>query len=118
MVDGSDNNDTGIAGQAMQLCNPDAVAEVAVQTSNFDAEFGRAGGATVNTVTKMGSNNLHGSLFHLFDSTYDDATTNTTSLNPAVIRRGRPLPGTENWFGGTVGGPVKKNKTFFFAGYH
>ena len=118
MVDGSDNNDTGIAGQAMQLRNPDAVAEVAVQTSNFDAEFGRAGGATVNTVTKMGSNNLHGSLFHLFDSTYDDATTNTTSLNPAVIRRGRPLPGTENWFGGTVGGPVKKNKTFFFAGYH
>ncbi|MBM3787237.1 MAG: TonB-dependent receptor [Acidobacteria bacterium] len=118
MLDGSDNNDTGIAGQAFQLRNPDAVAEVAVQTSNFDAEFGRAGGATVNTVTKAGTNTFHGSLFYLLDSTYDDAITNTLSLNPAVIARGRPLAGTENWFGGTLGGPVKKNKTFFFAGYH
>ncbi|MFN0102933.1 MAG: carboxypeptidase regulatory-like domain-containing protein [Bryobacteraceae bacterium] len=118
MLDGSDNNDTGIAGQAMQLRNPDAVAEVAVQTSNFDAEFGRAGGATVNTVTRAGSNSVHGSLFYLLDSTYDDAITNTQSLNPAVATRGRPLPGTENWFGGTVGGPVVKNRTFFFAGYH
>ncbi len=118
MLDGSDNNDTGIAGQAMQLRNPDAVSEVAVQTSNFDAEFGRAGGATINTVTRAGTNSVHGSLFHLLDSTYDDAITNTLSLNPAVISRGRPLPGTENWFGGTVGGPVVKNRTFFFAGYH
>ncbi|MBL8242529.1 MAG: TonB-dependent receptor [Bryobacterales bacterium] len=118
MLDGSDNNDTAIAGQALQLRNPDAVAEVAVQTSNFDAEFGRAGGATVNTVTRAGTNNIHGSLFHLLDSTYDDAITNTQSLNPAVIARGKPLVGTENWFGGTVGGPVVKNRTFFFAGYH
>jgi outer membrane receptor protein involved in Fe transport len=118
MLDGSDNNDTGVAGQAFQLRNPDAVAEVAVQTSNFDAEFGRAGGATVNTVTRAGTNTFHGSLFHLLDSTFDDAITNTNSLNPEVVKRGHPLPGTENWFGGTFGGPVVRNRTFFFAGYH
>lgn len=118
MMDGSDNNDTGVAGQAFQMRNPDAVAEVSVQTSNFDAEFGRAGGATVNTVTRSGTNEFHGSLFYILDSTYDDAITNTQSLNPSVIARGRPLPGTENWYGGTFGGPIIKNRTFFFAGYH
>jgi hypothetical protein len=51
LINGTENNDISIAGQGMQIRNPDSVAEVAVQTSNFDAEFGRAGGAVVNVVT-------------------------------------------------------------------
>lgn len=118
MLDGTDNNDSGIAGQSLQIRNPDAVAEVSVQTSNVDAEFGRAGGAVVNAITKSGTNAFHGTAFYLLDVTNDDAITNTQSLSAAVQQRGKPLPGTEQWFGGTFGGPIVKNKTFFFGAYH
>lgn len=117
MIDGTENNDISVAGQALQIRNPEAVQEVAVQTSNFDSEFGRAGGAVVNVITKSGTNELHGSLLYLLDSTYDDAITNTQSLSPAIVTRGRPLPGTEQWYGGTLGGPIKKNRTFFFGSF-
>ena len=63
LIDGTENNDISVAGQGFQITNPDAVQEVSVQTSNFDAEFGRAGGAVVNTITKSGGNDFHGTLF-------------------------------------------------------
>ena len=59
LIDGTENNDISVAGQGFQIKNPDAVKEVSVQTSNYDAEFGRAGGAVVNTITRSGSNNFH-----------------------------------------------------------
>src|SRR5688572_12800942 len=62
LIDGTENNDISVAGQGFQITNPDAVQEVSVQTSNYDAEFGRAGGAVVNTITKSGSDDFHGSL--------------------------------------------------------
>jgi hypothetical protein len=62
LIDGTENNDISVAGQGFQITNPDAVQEVSVQTSNYDAEFGRAGGAVVNTITKSGTDNFHGSL--------------------------------------------------------
>ena len=62
--------------------------EVSAQTSNYDAEFGRAGGAVVNTITKSGSDDFHGSLAYLFDVTRDDAITNTQSLSAAIRDRG------------------------------
>jgi outer membrane receptor protein involved in Fe transport len=117
MIDGTENNDVSVAGQLFQFTNPDAVAEVSVQTTNFDAEYGRAGGAVVNTITKSGTNSLHGSLMYLLDVTNDDAITNTQSLSAVIRARGKPLPGTEQWYGGTVGGPIIKNKTFFFFSY-
>jgi outer membrane receptor protein involved in Fe transport len=117
MVDGTENNDVSVAGQLMQVTNPDAVAEVSVHTTNFDAEYGRAGGAVINTVTKSGTNELHGSLSYLLDVTNDDAITNTQSLSSAIIARGKPLPGTEQWYGFTAGGPIVKNKTFFFGAF-
>ena len=117
MVDGTENNDVSVAGQLFQIINPDAVAEVSVQTTNFDAEFGRAGGGVVNTITKSGSNEVHGTLLYLLDVTNDDAITNTQSLSPAIVAHGKPLPGTEQWYGFTVGGPIKKNKTFFFGAF-
>ena len=60
MIDGTDNNDISVAGQSLQVANPGSISEVNVQTSNYDAEFGRAGGAVVNVVTRSGSNGFHG----------------------------------------------------------
>ncbi len=117
MLDGTDNNDTSVAGQLVELIHPDAVAEVSVQTSNFDAEFGRAAGAVVNTITRSGTNNLHGSLQYILDVTNDEAITNTQSLNEEIRKRGKPFPGTEQWYGFAVGGPVKKERTFFFGSF-
>lgn len=117
LIDGTENNDISVAGQAFQITNPDAIQEVSVQTSNYDAEFGRAGGAVVNVITKAGTNEFHGSASYLLDSTRDDAITNTQAQDPAVLLRGHPLPGTEQWFAGTIGGPIKHNRTFFFAAY-
>jgi hypothetical protein len=60
MIDGVENNDISIAGPAYTITNPDAVEEVNIQTADFSAEFGRAGGAVLNQITKSGSNTLHG----------------------------------------------------------
>lgn len=117
LIDGTENNDISVAGQAFQITNPDAVQEVSVQTSNYDAEFGRAGGAVVDVITKSGTNNFHGTASYLLDSTRDDAITNTQSLDPAIQLRGHPPVGTEQWFSGTIGGPIRRNNTFFFFGY-
>ncbi len=117
LIDGTENNDISVAGQGFQIKNPDSVQEVAVQTSNYDAEFGRAGGAVVNTITKSGTNQYHGSVGYLIESTRFNAISNTESLVADVQRRGRPLPGTDQWFSGTFGGPIKKDRTFFFGSY-
>lgn len=117
LIDGTENNDISVAGQAFQITNPDAVQEVSAQTGNFDAEYGRAGGAVVNTITRSGTNEFHGSLRYLLDSTFDDALTNLQKLDTNQLQRGHPSPGTDQYFSGTVGGPVIKNKTFFFSAY-
>lgn len=132
LIDGTENNDISVAGQAFQITNPDAVQEVSVQTSNYDAEFGRAGGAVVNTITKSGGNEFHGTLAFLYDTTHDDAITNTQALDPGIALRGHPPYGTEQWYSGTVGGPLYlphfgegkpifgyhgENKTFFFIAF-
>jgi hypothetical protein len=117
LIDGTENNDISVAGQALQITNPDAVQEVAVQTGNYDAEYGRSGAAVVNTITKSGTNEFHGTARYLLESTVLDAPTNIQKLSPAVLQRGHPLPGTDQFFSGTVGGPIIKNKTFFFSSY-
>ena len=117
LIDGTENNDISVAGQAFQITLPDLVQEASVQTSNYDAEFGRAGGAVVNVITKSGTNAFHGTASWLLDVTNDDAITNTQGLDPAVQKRGKPLPGTENIWAGTVGGALRRNKTFFFGGF-
>lgn len=117
LLDGTENNDISITGQSFQFINPEAVEEVSIQTANHDSEFGRAGGAIVNVISKSGSNNLHGSLLYLLDSTFDDAITASQAQNPDVIRRGRPLPGTDQWYSATLGGPVVRDQTFFFGSF-
>ncbi|HKQ91603.1 MAG TPA: TonB-dependent receptor [Blastocatellia bacterium] len=123
LIDGTENNDISVAGQGFQIKNPDAVQEVSVQTSNYDAEFGRAGGAVVNVITKPGGNQYHGTASWQYDSRHDDAITNTESQIEAIRQRRNPPYGTEHVFAGTIGGPVKlpfydgKDRTFFFGAY-
>ena len=117
LIDGTENNDISVTGQAFQITNPDAVQEVSAQTGNYDAEYGRAGGAVVNTITRSGTNEFHGTLRYLIDSTFDEALTNLQKLDPNQLSRGHPSPGTDQYFSGTFGGPVIKNKTFFFSAY-
>jgi outer membrane receptor protein involved in Fe transport len=113
LIDGTENNDISVAGQGFQITNPDAVQEVNIQTSNFDAEYGRAGGAVVNVITKSGTNQFHGTLLGLVDSSADDAL--TVSQKRAGITR---VPvATDQTYAGTFGGPVIKNRTFFFGSY-
>ncbi|MBY0508402.1 MAG: carboxypeptidase regulatory-like domain-containing protein [Bryobacteraceae bacterium] len=117
MLDGTENNDISINGQAFQVTNPDAVQEVSVQTSNFDAEYGRAGGGVVNTIIRSGTNSIHGSAGYLLESTRFNAITNTEALSNYVRVNQKPIPGTDQWFSGTVGGPIRKDKLFYFAAF-
>lgn len=117
LIDGVDNNDISITGQAFLITNPLAVREVSVQTANFDAEYGRAGGAVVNTITNAGTSQFHGALRYLLDSTIDDAPSNRQKLSAAVRERGHPLPGTDQYFSGVIGGPIVKDRTFFFSAW-
>ena len=91
---------------------PDAIEEFKVQTGLYDAEFGKEGGGTINIVTKSGTNQFHGTAFEFFRNTDMNANTffgNLTGIKTPVFR--------QNQYGGTVGGPVKKDKAFFFVSY-
>ncbi len=90
----------------------DAVSEFKVQTSNFSAEFGFSGATVINVVTKSGSNEFHGSAYDYLRNQVLDANSFFDNL------QGNPLQGLRrNNFGGTIGGPIKRNKTFFFFDY-
>lgn len=92
--------------------NPDAIAEFKIQTSSYDASYGRNPGANVNVVTKSGTNNFHGDAYEFFRNTALNA--NDWFLN----REGVAKPTlNSNIYGGTLGGPIKKDKVFFFVSY-
>jgi hypothetical protein len=94
MIDGVENNDISVAGPALLIRNPDAVQEVSVQTSQFSAEYGRAGGGVFNQITKSGTNSLHGTASHVFMSSRLNALSNSERLadlkKPAVFVRNIP----------------------------
>jgi outer membrane receptor protein involved in Fe transport len=108
-VDGADFVNT-ITGVQRATPPQDSVQEFRVVNNSFGAEYGRALGGIVNIVTKSGSNQLHGSVYDYLQNSATDAR---SLLQPA------PLPDElrENQFGGTLGGPIKKDKTFFFLNY-
>ncbi|HXJ37806.1 MAG TPA: carboxypeptidase regulatory-like domain-containing protein, partial [Bryobacteraceae bacterium] len=92
--------------------SPDAIEEFKVQTGLYDAEFGKQGGGTVNMVTKSGGAQYHGSAFEFFRNTALDANSffqNASGAAKPIFR--------QNQYGGTVGGPVVKDKVFFFVSY-
>ncbi len=92
---------------------PDAIAEFKVQTSTYDASYGRNPGANVDLVTKSGTNQWHGTLFEFFRN--EDL--NATDFFENLYGGGRQQVLKQNQFGGTAGGPIRANKLFFFAGY-
>ena len=120
LLDGTDMNDgyrnlpaineAGVFGTPATILPIEAISEAAI-LSNFEAEYGRNSGAIVNIVTKSGTNNFHGSLFEFFRNNALDAR---NFFNP------KPDPQTafrNNQFGGAVGGPIKRNQTFFYFAY-
>jgi hypothetical protein len=115
LLDGVDNNaySTSNQGFSNQVANPspDAVAEFKVITSNFSAEYGRVGGAVVNVVMRSGTNQLHGTLYEFLRNTRLNAV---GYFKPAG---GVKPPLQRNQFGGTIGGPIVRNKVFFFGDY-
>lgn len=115
MLDGVDNNaygtsNQGFSNQIVQL-NPDAVQEFKVQTNNFSAEYGRAGGAVINASLRGGTNQFHGSAWEFLRNTKLNAVgffKPSTGLKPVLV---------QNQFGGAFGGPIVRDKMFFFADY-
>jgi hypothetical protein len=107
------NNMTGLRNTGNILPNPDAVQEFRVQTNNYSAEFGRFSGGVINVITKSGTNAFHGSLFEFVRNTIFNANTYANIITPTNPK----APLHRNQFGGTVGGPIIKNKTFFFFSY-
>jgi len=113
-VDGVDNNaygtsNQGYSNQVVQL-NPDAVAEFKVQTNNYSAEYGRAGGAIVNVSVRSGTNEFHGAVWEFLRNTKLNAV---GFFQPSL---GKPVF-IQNQFGAALGGPIRRNRTFFFADY-
>ena len=102
------NNMTGIRNYGNPLPNPDALQEFRVETSNFSAQYGRMSSAVVTAITRSGTNQFHGSLFEFVRNTALNATPWNATLNPPYHR---------NQFGGTIGGPIKRDKAFFFFSY-
>lgn len=109
MIDGADNNDPVLG---IIVVNPaiDSVSEFKYTTGNYDAEYAQAGGAVLQIETKTGTNNYHGSLFEFLQNNI------TNARNPFSEPNGPP-PLRWNQFGGSFGGPIKKNKLFFFGDY-
>ena len=109
LVDGMDNNERE---QFSILFRPsiDSVQEVKIDTNSFPAEEGRAGGAVINLITKSGTNTFHGGAYEYFRN--DKLNANDFFANSAGIARAEFR---QNQFGGSLGGPIRKNNTFFFA---
>jgi hypothetical protein len=107
LLDGMDNNERNIATIIVRP-SVDALEEVKVITSNYPAEYGRAGGAVVNLITKSGTNSVHGTLYEFLRNDIFDAR----SFFSPVKGKYR-----QNQFGGSVGAPIVKDKTFVFADY-
>ena len=112
-MDGTDNNDLTIGGPNFFISNQDSIQEFQVITNNYSAQFGRNQGAVINYVTKSGTNEFHGSGFEFHrNSSALDAMTNQQRSDPNRSRRDKFI---SNVFGGTFGGPIVKNKIFFFV---
>ncbi|HEX6718058.1 MAG TPA: TonB-dependent receptor [Pyrinomonadaceae bacterium] len=115
LVEGFDNNDQGQGGRGALVAggitsiSPDAIQEYRVITSNYSAQYGKAGGFVTDTVLRSGSNELHGSLFEynrVQKLAANDFFSNKEGVKDSLVR---------NQFGGSFGGPIRKDKTFGFG---
>jgi hypothetical protein len=106
-VNGGDANDIFVNLPTIQP-TPDAIEEFRVISNTFDAEYGRNSGAVVNVVTKSGTNQWHGNVYEYFRNKVLNAQGYFNTVNPQF---------NQNQFGGTFGGPIRKDRTFFFVSY-
>jgi outer membrane receptor protein involved in Fe transport len=128
-VDGADNNNTFFgqtigrtgSGRAPYQFSQDAVQEFQVISNSYTAEQGRAGGAVINVITKSGTNKYHGSIFEYYRDRGLAANDPVLKQNTQIQTPGAPQPRKPgyhfNQFGGTLGGPIVKDKLFFFFNY-
>jgi len=136
-LDGQANNDNSVGGPSIFFGNQDAIAELQVVT-NYSAEYGRNMGAVVNYVTKSGTNAFHGSAYELYNGSTFDSLRNESKSGFPVFSGPNGLPWcqqgqnpatdncdktfvprvVDNRFGGTVGGPIIKDKVWFFGSTH
>jgi Carboxypeptidase regulatory-like domain len=107
MVNGGDSQE-GVHNGAALIPNLDSIAEFRIITNNFNAEYGNYSGGQINVVTKSGTNSFHGDAFDFLRNTDLDARNYYSPTRGVYI---------QNQFGGTLGGPIKKNKIFFFVDY-
>jgi Carboxypeptidase regulatory-like domain len=108
-VNGGDGNDLFANLPAIEP-SPDSIEEFRVITNSFDAEYGRNSGAVVNVVTKSGTNAIHGSFYEFFRN-------DVLNAHPFTFFQAPKPEFRQNQFGGTLGGPIRKDKTFFFGSY-
>ncbi len=112
LLDGSRNVNylRGLDNRQRDMIRPplDGLREFTVQTSNFSAEYGAAAGGVVNAITKSGSNDIHGSAYDFFRNDRMDAINYFAPSRPLFVR---------NQYGGSFGGPIKKDKAWYFAAY-
>jgi outer membrane receptor protein involved in Fe transport len=106
-INGGDSNDRFLNLPAIQP-SPDAIEEFRVLTNSFDAEHGRNSGSVINVVTRSGTNRFHGNAFHFFRNKL---------LNSRSFFDTRRPDFQQNQFGGTLGGPIRRDRTFFFGAY-
>ncbi|WP_213805557.1 TonB-dependent receptor [Granulicella sp. dw_53] len=115
LLDGLDNNNYGTSNQGFANENippsPDAVSEFRVETNNYSAEYGRASGAVINVSTRRGTNQFHGKAYDYLRNT------SLNAIGPFVPVGNVKQVFIRNQFGGTFGGPIYKDHTFFFADY-
>jgi len=111
LLDGVDNNDPTITGRATKV-SAEAVKEYRMTTSNWTAEYGRASGFLANAITRSGTNNFHGTLFSYFN--HDRLNANSFANNLSGLER---LPSRSTQTGASVGGPVWRDRLFFFGNF-
>jgi Carboxypeptidase regulatory-like domain/TonB dependent receptor len=125
-IDGQDNNDNNVGGPQVFFGSADAISEIQIITNNFGAQYGRNVGAVVNYVTKSGTNSFHGSGFEYYTGSWGSSLKNSQKSplfgfcapgeDPADGCTPVTVPRTvDNKYGGTIGGPILKDKLWFFG---
>jgi Carboxypeptidase regulatory-like domain len=136
-VDGQNNNDNSVGGPALFVSDTNFVQQYVIVTNNFGPEYGRNAGSVVNIITKSGTNAWHGSVYGTENNSFLNALSNTqrhanapgtNSFRPGTVTctnvfdpqcnpQTGPLRSNEEFSGGTIGGPMLKNKWFVFGGF-
>jgi hypothetical protein len=117
MVDGLDNNDQ-VVGAVRSTFSQEAIREFQVLTNSYSAEFGKASGGVVNIVTKSGTNELHGSAFFYFRDDALNAKSHFEKFDVFGAQIGLPkAPYSQKQWGATLGGPLRRDKTFYFLSF-